>query len=177
MKNVFPSEVMRSKLLHNSEMMWDTGCLEWKGAKNENGYGRLWNGQRLVYAHRAMWECESGPIPPGMSICHKCDNPRCIEPDHLFCATHAENMRDSVVKQRRRNGAEKRRGKPSATRGAKHELAKIGENEVRAILKDHADWQAKPLAEKFGVSISLIYGIRKGRNWGWLKAEMEQDEF
>ena len=175
MATAFPVAVMRQKLLDRSEVMWDTGCREWRGAKNENGYGRIWDGERLVYAHRAMWEVEHGPIPLGMSICHKCDNPRCIDLEHLFCATHMENMRDSVVKQRRKNGAAKRRGKPAAVRGAQHELAKMTEVQVRAILVDNRP--AKDIAVEYGVSVSLVYGIRNGRNWGWLKAELEASQF
>lgn len=173
----YPIAVMRQKLLDRSETMWDTGCREWKGAKNENGYGRVWDGERLVYTHRAMWECEKGPIPLGMSICHQCDNPRCIEIDHLFCATHQENMRDCDQKRRRKNGAAKRRGQPSPVRGEKHGLVKVTEEQVRAILRDHKDWPAKAVAQKFGISDSLVYGIRGGRNWAWLKAEIEADEF
>ncbi len=173
----FPVAVMRQKLLDRSEVMWDTGCREWKGAKNENGYGRVWDGERLVYAHRAMWETEHGPIPLGMSICHSCDNPKCIDLDHLFCATHQENMKDCDVKRRRKNGAAKMRGQPSPVRGEKHGLVKISETDVRAILTDHGDWAARAAAEKFNISISLVYGIRAGRNWGWLKADLEANQF
>lgn len=171
----FPVAVMRQKLLDRSEIMWDTGCREWKGAKNESGYGRIWSGERLVYAHRAMWECEYGSIPLGISICHQCDNPRCIEIDHLFCATHQENMRDCDVKRRRKNGAAKMRGQPSPVRGEKHGLVKITETQAREILAD--DRPAKDVAAQYGISVSLVYGIRNGRNWGWLKAGLEADQF
>jgi len=155
--------------------MWDTGCREWLGAKNENGYGRVWDGERLVYTHRAMWEAEHGPIPLGMSICHTCDNPRCIELEHLFCATHQENMKDCDVKRRRKNGAAKRRGQPSPVRGAKHVKSRATEEQVRAILMDNRP--AKDIAVEYGISVSLVYGIRNGRNWGWLKAELDASQF
>jgi HNH endonuclease len=84
-------------------------CWEWKGAAHKKGYGRQWSKQRGAgtQASRISWEIHIGPIPPGLYVCHTCDNPPCTNPDHLFLATHAENMRDMIRKGRHRWGRTK----------------------------------------------------------------------
>jgi len=77
-----------------------SGCWEWARSRAPNGYGRLKIGTRTVYAHRAAWTLHFGPIPPGLFVCHRCDNPPCVRPDHLFLGTSADNVRDSIEKGR-----------------------------------------------------------------------------
>lgn len=155
------------------------GCLLWTGALHEGGYGRMWDGARLQYAHRVSYEVNHGPIPEGLDVLHNCpagDNPRCIEGGHLWCGTHAENMADRDAKGR--NGAWRNRGhdQPSKARGVAHPGAVLTEAqvlEIRERLKPPLGKRKPPngaaLAREYGVSESLIYGIRNGRNWGWLK--------
>ena len=79
------------------------GCWEYRDwAVNHNGYGRLWVGGRTVAAHRFAWELAYGPIPHGMQVCHRCDNPPCVRPDHLFLGTARDNARDRDAKGRQR---------------------------------------------------------------------------
>lgn len=75
-------------------------CVEWTAAKTTAGYGLFSVGRSLRYAHRAMWVGAFGPIPKGASVLHKCDNPACIRPSHLFLGTQGDNMRDMVRKGR-----------------------------------------------------------------------------
>ena len=77
-------------------------CWEWTGSRNEQRYGQFWDGVRCIRAHRFIWELFIGSIPDGMYICHKCDNPSCCNPEHLFCGTQQDNIDDMYSKGRGR---------------------------------------------------------------------------
>ena len=119
-------------------------CVEWEGSKNGRGYGETWiDGQRWR-AHRRVWTLAHGPIPEGMLICHHCDNPSCINVDHLFMGTPADNSRDMVEKER-------------------HGRSRLTEKDVIAILNDpRPDPQ---IAKDYGVGYKQINHIRLGKRW------------
>ena len=93
------SEKTLKRLAGNTSLSAD-GCIEWAGKLNSDGYGTTsWNRKHWL-AHRLMWTLVKGPIEDGMCILHRCDNPKCVNTDHLFMGTHTENMRDMASKGR-----------------------------------------------------------------------------
>lgn len=76
------------------------GCWNWIGAKNRKGYGNLKRGERYLNAHRYSWELTNGSIPAGKWVLHKCDNPACVRPEHLFLGDVLVNNRDMWTKGR-----------------------------------------------------------------------------
>jgi hypothetical protein len=91
---------IKCRLLSKVSGRLDTMCWEWAGAKHRFGYGMLRINGAAVTAHRTSWTVFNGDIPDGMSVLHRCDNPCCCNPEHLFLGTHADNMADMTAKGR-----------------------------------------------------------------------------
>lgn len=132
-------------------------CWIWAGAKTHKGYGMFRPGGSAAHhlAHRASYEMEVGPIPPGLYVMHKCDNPSCVRPDHLQTGTAWDNMQDKVQK-----------GRGRWLKGSEVGNAKLTESQVCEILRrlDCGEFQ-RVVAADFGVSQSAISHIRTGRGW------------
>lgn len=96
----------------------EAGCWIWIGRCKASGYGRIGIGRnRQFMAHRVSWELHRGPIPAGKYVCHKCDTPACVNPDHLFLGSAEDNAKDRESKARaakNRNGGGWNRGIPHA---------------------------------------------------------------
>lgn len=117
------------KNVHKTE----SGCWVWCGPQGHNGYGMFWNDGRSVRAHRLSLEMSTGKrIPTGMLVLHKCDNPPCVNPDHLFLGTHHDNAIDAVNKGRWVNHIPP---KPKRRTHCPHGHAMTEEN-VRLVLRD-----------------------------------------
>ncbi len=137
----------------------DSGCWEWSGATGCNGYCRIYchERRRLVVAHRVSWEIHRGPIPEGMLVCHRCDNRKCVNPDHLFLGTYQDNYQDMVDKGRRT-------WKPW-TAGVKW-AAKVNPQKVRQIRQlASMGVHPKKLSEMFGVCAVNIRLIIRRKTW------------
>ncbi len=82
------------------EQVTPAGCWEWTGARDRDGYGQTRIGMKRVKAHRKAWEILHGPIPAGLHVLHRCDNPPCVRPDHLWIGTERDNQHDKWAKGR-----------------------------------------------------------------------------
>lgn len=160
----------RSAVLDPERLTNGVPCREWTGKSKRGGYARIWDGERLVDAHRLSYEVNKGPIPLGKDVCHHCDVTGCIEPAHLWAGSEAENTADMIAKGRHWAGrlvtARKLIGRPSTRRGRHNVKARLNESQVREILRDGR--RGTVIAAEYGISASLVYGIKGGRNWGWL---------
>lgn len=130
----------------------NSGCLLWLGAVNALGYGTLGVGTVTTLAHRAAWLAHRGPIPTGLFVCHKCDVPSCVNPDHLFVGTNQDNMADMAAKGRNRQ-----------PKGEKHGRAKLSADDALTIFRSQD--ATRFLVRRFGVSPALIRMIRRGEIW------------
>jgi hypothetical protein len=154
-------------------------CWLWTGRRGSHGYGNFtFNDGTLKTAHRLAYELTYGSILPGLLICHHCDNPPCVRPDHLFLGTYADNTQDMMRKGR--DGAhthpEKwKRGIEHHTnlhpelvkRGEQNPFAKVTEDAVREIryLRNVEKWPLKRLAAHFGIGISQVQKIAARTVW------------
>lgn len=151
----------RNTLKSRTEVDPDTGCWIWLGSTQSNGYGRVAVNGRSVYAHRASYAEFCGEIPDGMDVCHTCDVRNCINPDHLFLGTRADNMRDCKVKGRTARGdmLPDRSGENSSS-------AKLTWRSVRAIRRLHKKGVSAPeLAAAFEMDASGIRLIINRKTW------------
>lgn len=136
-------------------------CWLWRGKCKSNGYGQIRadpEGSNLrgrkQYAHRVAFELAFGPIPDGLHVLHRCDNPRCVNPAHLFLGTHQDNMADMVAKRRHAHGE-------------RQPTRKLSKHQVRAIrwLASHDPGPQIALAREFGVSASTVTHILTRETW------------
>ncbi len=143
-------------------------CWLWIGASSSHGYGNFRAGEKQFRAHRFSWLLNRGSIPEGQFVLHQCDNPKCVNPGHLFLGTHRDNMRDKVSKGRQakgdRNGA---RTKPELhPRGATHGMSVLTEEQVRSIRLERSEGVSPFfLAEKYGVTHYAIWCAVTRRTW------------
>lgn len=131
------------------------GCWEWSGRKCACGYGAFSLRGKEWKSHRLSWQHVNGSIPDGMCVCHKCDNPSCVNPEHLFLGTHADNMSDMSDKGRRVN-----------PKGEANGGAKITARDVAAIRSD--DRGHREIAVEYGISRSMVGRIKRLEKWAHL---------
>jgi len=152
-------------------------CWIWRGGCDKRGYGRFLFRGRVVVAARAAWELFVGPIPENLWILHRCDNPPCVNPAHLFLGTAADNVRDMMNKRRhisvmcperlaRGNRSGSRMHPESRPRGEKNKGAKLTWEVVDEIrLAEKCGVTQRALAARFGVRQSTVWQILRGRTW------------
>lgn len=129
-------------------------CILFEGSKTKAGYGTKWHMGRMQGAHRLAWQEVNGDIPDGMYICHKCDNPSCVNPEHLFLGTPKDNSDDRDAKGR--NNQAKREA---------HGSAKLTEADVTFIKNARYVVSQRRLAALFSVNRSTIQDIYTEKTW------------
>ena len=141
----------------------DSGaCWLWTGSRNPKGYGHFGLGGQCTQAHRAAWILTNGAIPDGLCVLHKCDNPPCVRPDHLFLGTNADNMADMVSK-----GRAAQRDNSNYPRGENHPNAKLTDSAVLEIRARYAagEMGTYRLASLYHVAQMTIHGIVTRKHW------------
>lgn len=125
-------------------------CWIWLAHRHPQGYGVLTVSGKNCRAHRFSWELHNGQIPHGLWVLHKCDNPPCVNPGHLFLGTRSDNMNDCSAKGRMLNGE-------------KNHNARLTIGDV-VIIRSSARAR-RALGKEFGVSVTTISNIQNGNSW------------
>lgn len=138
------------------------GCWKWTGKSvNKKGYGQLGaiggKGTKAIAAHRLSYQIHKGEIPDGMVVMHSCDNPSCVNPDHLSVGTQSQNILEAIAKGR------KTLPKLPHFTGVDHPGARFTEQDIRDIRSQGMNDTG--LAKKYGVATSTIRRIRIGKTW------------
>lgn len=123
-----------------------SGCWLWTAARDNNGYGRIGGGG---LSHRFSYTLAHGEIPEGLSVLHKCNNPPCVNPEHLYAGTQKENMADWAAVG-------------GGNKGETNGMAKLSNDDVKRIRSDKR--RGAVIAAEYGVSRGLVYAIRQGRS-------------
>lgn len=148
--------------------MSPTGCWEWTGA-TDNRYGLVQFQKKKYKAHRFAFECLVGPIPDGKVVCHRCDNPPCCNPEHLFVGTQSENLKDAASKGRNAmqlypHLSTLRAHWQPAKSGEEHHNATIKDAQIAEIFRMKASGAScRAIAAVFGVHNTTISKILRGK--------------
>jgi hypothetical protein len=129
-------------------------CWEWSGGRHGKGYGQF--GNPTTKAHRVAWELYRGPVPDGLHVLHSCDNPPCVNPNHLFLGTNLDNVNDKVAK-----------GRAKSLRGEASPSAQISEVIARKIRADPRTQGV--IAAEYGLAQTTVSAIKRRIIWGWLE--------
>lgn len=132
----------------------NSGCWLWLGRLNEWGYGVFRLDNKTVLAHRASWIVNYGEIPDGKKVCHSCDMPPCINPDHLWIGTDDDNAQDCI-----------RKGRAVHPRGCEHPNVSITEDQAMEIISRLRTEEDLAIATYIGCTENAVNLIRRNRTW------------
>lgn len=137
------------------KLEWENECLVWTGHRVRK-YGRVTLKNKHYITHRLIFQSFIEAIPPGLYVCHHCDNPSCVRPDHLFLGTQFENMKDMKNKKREIKAV-----------GEANSHSKLTNKDILEIRKSSLSYRI--LSEKFGVCISTVFRAKKIKTWKHLE--------
>ena len=148
-------------------------CIEWEGRRNAGGYGTKYHNGKPWLVNRLEWPSANGPIPKGMNVCHKCDNPACYKLSHLFLGTQKDNVRDMH-----------RKGRQSDTSGFMHPQCKLVKEDIikiKKLLREGMLTQRR-IAALFNITKTHVYHIKVGNCWKEVEevvmgADYEEDDW
>ena len=145
------------RMLIERSVVDDKGCWNWTWCKSSDGYGRVTIDYKVTLAHRLSYRVFNGEFPDEMFICHHCDNPSCINPDHLFVGTMSDNMKDAYDKGILHPPHQFKKGDPNVNRKLSNEQVK----EIKRLMG--LGYQQKQVAKIFNVSPTTVMRIVKKR--------------
>ena len=140
----------KEQYFHKRYSKVESGCWEWTGPLRPNGYGMVFFDGVHIRAHRFSWEFHTGKSAGTMFVCHKCDNRKCVNPEHLFLGTIQDNVADMVQKRRHNMGV--RNGGAIL-------------NDAAILMIRESQLPLQTIADAFRVSLAAIDGVRSGRTW------------
>ena len=140
----------RERITNKVQICAETGCWNWKGAKQLRGYGVLIIAGKRYAAHRLSYALFHRQWPGRLYVCHSCDNVSCVNPEHLFLGTQKDNLQDMAAKGR-------------STRGERNPQAKLTADDVKTIRA--SGYTQQKLADQYGVSRQAIQLIIQKKRW------------
>jgi hypothetical protein len=151
------SEKDRQRFWLKVDIKGEKECWQWLSGKQNNGYGVFWFNKKNIKSHRFAWISTFCEIPKGLYICHKCDNPGCVNPAHLFLGTPADNMKDKQNKGRAKGHTKK------INIGENNPKAKLTEKDIISIRNDNR--KQIIIAKEYGVHKTTISQIKNYKCW------------
>lgn len=170
--------ISRERALRLKYWFWDhvnksETCWEWQGHCSKGGYGVVSFSGKQILAHRASYEMNFGPIPTGHFVCHRCDNPKCVRPDHLFLGAPVDNVRDMLSKGRNKCNPPMgqdhwaRKNPEKVRRGSANNKAKLTEKQVAEIREKYASgkYTQTQLSGEYQISQQVISKVINKKLW------------
>lgn len=152
------SKEVENKFWSRVQILSESECWNWVAGKDGRGYGGFSvNHNKSYLAHRVAYMYANGEIPEKMFVCHKCDNPQCCNPSHLFLGTPKDNMQDKA-----------RKGRGNAPKGEFSGRSKLTKEDVIKIRHLRKSKTLLEIAQEFGISFQHVSDIANGKKWSWL---------